>query len=64
MNTIAPPDRLAALRDLTLLDVERRILSLESELAALAVLRRSMRAKERAARRAADRLPTLRGASK
>lgn len=58
MNTSAPkPDPVAALRGLSLPDIECRIADLEAERAALSTLRRSIIARERARKRAEDRSP-------
>jgi hypothetical protein len=46
------PDALAALRQLTLAEVEQRLADLAAERAALSLLRRSLAARDRARRRA------------
>jgi hypothetical protein len=51
-HTAPQPDALAALRQLTLTEVEQRIADLDAERAALALLRRSLAARDRARRRA------------
>ena len=56
MSTTAPADdRLAALRDLSLSEVEQRIADLDAERAALALIRRSLAARDRAKRRTKHR---------
>jgi hypothetical protein len=52
-NVPEPPAVLAALRNLSLAEVEARLADLDAERAALALLRRSLAARERARRRAA-----------
>lgn len=56
-NTPPSPDPVAALRGLSLPDIDRRIADLEAERAALSTLRRSIIARERARKRAEDRSP-------
>lgn len=48
-------EALSALRYLTLAEVEQRIADLDSERAALSLLRRSLAARDRAKRRAKDK---------
>ncbi len=54
-------DALTALRQLTLAEVEQRLADLDAERAALTLLRRSLAARERARRRAGQRLPAVEG---
>lgn len=68
MSTTAPSppasDPLAAIRRMTLAEVETRLVELDGERAALSLLRRSLIARDRARGRATRRLPSLRpGAS-
>jgi hypothetical protein len=52
-NVPEPPAVLAALRNLSLAEVEALLANLDAERAALSLLRRSLAARERARRRAA-----------
>jgi hypothetical protein len=61
MAATFPTDPIAALRHLTLADIERRLADLNAERSALTTIRRALAARERARRRAAARPTTHEG---
>ena len=54
-TAVHPADTLAAIRQLSLIEVEQRLADLDAERAALSMLRRSLAARDRARRRAERR---------